>query len=368
MMLNLLFFWFSLWPSTGNLPDYHDVFVSGKEGYHTYRIPSVVCTRSGILLAFAEGRINVSDHAQNDLVMKRSTDGGLTWGPLVVLQQEGENSLNNPQAVVLNNGQILLVYNRYPKEGGEHFVQPGLSGDSICRTFLIRSKDEGKTWSAPREITAQIKRPTWATSTAAGPGIGIQLTRGAYKGRIIMPFNQGPYGKWSVYAAYSDDNGKNWSYGEIGFEDSPGMGNEVQVVERSDGSILLNARNQGGNKYRKTAISRDGGQNWTGLIEDAELPEPQCMGSILRYSFEENGNASVILFSNPASQTGRENGTLKISYDEGETWPGAIPVYDGSFAYSCLTKLPDGTVGVLFEADKYHRIVFARISSEKIKK
>lgn len=347
---------------------FHDVFINGTEGYHTYRIPSVVCTPSGILIAFAEGRVSLSDHAQNDLVMKRSTDGGFTWEPLVVLDQDGENSLNNPQAVVLSNGDILLMYNHYPKEGGEHYVKPGIEGNDICRIRLIKSKDDGKTWSPPRDITAQAKRPTWVTSAASGPGIGIQLTRGPHKGRIIMPFNQGPYHKWKVYTVYSDNSGKSWKYGEVAFEDSPGQGNEVQMVELSDGSVMLNARNEGGNKLRKIAISHDGGQNWSGLTDDPNLPEPQCMGSVLRYSFPGENHPSIILFSNPASQTARENGMLRISYDEGKTWPESKQIYSGAFAYSCLTRLPDGTVGVLFEADGYKRITFSRMTLEKIGK
>lgn len=333
-----------------------DVFVSGQEGYHTYRIPSIVITLRGTLLAFAEARIAKKDHAQNDLVLKRSYDQGRTWESIQVLEAAGTASLNNPQAVVLSNSRILLMYQKYPPEGGEHYVSAGYEGDNICRTYLIYSDDEGQNWSTPKEITRSVKRPSYATSTASGPGIGIQLQRGAYQGRILMPFNQGPYGRWMAYAAYSDDNGQTWDYGEVAFPLTEGMANEVQMVERQDGSILLNARSMGAGKYRKYAISNDGGQNWTGFQNDSTLIESRCQASILRHSWE----PSIIAFANPATQEGRHSGTIRLSYDEGKTWPTAKLVYKDSFAYSCLVSLSADTIGLLFEADNYGRIVFGR--------
>ncbi len=337
---------------------YTDVFVSGQEGYHTYRIPSVVITLRGTLIAFAEARTTQNDHAQNDLVLKTSKDRGKSWSDIKVLAQAGEASLNNPQAVVLNNGRVLVIYQKYPPEGGEHFVKSGYEGDDICRTFLVHSDDEGQTWSAPREITRSVKRPTYATSTAAGPGIGIQIQNGPYKGRVIMPFNQGPYGRWMAYTAYSDDNGQSWNYGEVAFPLVEGMANEVQVVERMDGSLLLNARSMGAGKYRKVATSADGGQNWSGFQNDSTLIESRCQASIIRHSWE----PSIIAFANPATQEGRHTGTIRLSYDEGKTWPDSKLVYAESFAYSCLVSLSEDRLGLLFEADNYGRIVFGSFS------
>ncbi len=359
------------------------VFRSGPEGYPSIRIPSVVVTKSGAVLAFAEGRMKPSDHAENDIILKRSTDGGRTWGELQVIAEDGRNCLNNPQAVVLPAGRVLLMYQVFPEH--VHSVRmgdsirpasPGYEGPDVQRSYLIWSDDEGRTWSEPRDVTRQVKRPD-ASALAGGPGIGIVLRRGPHKGRIVMPFNETVYpgeGRepkdriFHVYAAFSDDGGRTWRCGHPvpHDQDLPGQagwGNEVQVVERIDGSILLNSRSYRGAKLRKTAVSDDGGETWSPLKDDPQLPEPECMGSIFRYSDPLDGEPSRILFSSPASQSARTLGTIRLSYDEGETWPVSriLVPNGGSFAYSCLTRLPDGAIGCLYETDHYGRIVFARI-------
>ncbi len=359
------------------------VFRAGAEGYPSIRIPSVVTTPSGTVLAFAEGRMKNNDHAENDIILKRSADGGRTWSELQVIAEDGRNCLNNPQAVVLPTGRVLLMYQVFPEH--VHSVRmgdsirpasPGYEGSDIQRSFLIWSDDDGLTWSAPRDVTRQVKRPN-ASALASGPGIGIVLRRGPHKGRIVMPFNETVYpgeGRepkdriFHVYAAFSDDGGETWRYGHPAPHDQnlpgqAGWGNEVQVVERIDGSILLNSRSYRGARLRKTAVSADGGETWSPLKDDPQLPEPQCMGSIFRYSDPLDGEPSRILFSSPASQAARTLGTLRLSYDEGVTWPvSRVLAPEGEFfAYSCLTRLPDGAIGCLYETDKYERIVFARI-------
>lgn len=342
-----------------------DVFVGGRDGYPAYRIPSLIPTTRGTLLAFAEGRATLHDHAENDIVMKRSTDGGQTWSALQVIHEDGTNCLSNPTAVIVRpSGRVLLMYQRYAKGFDEHKAEPGLDGPRICRTFLQHSDDDGLTWSKPREITAQVKRPTEVTSTAAGPGIGIQLARGKKAGRILMPFNQGPYGKWKVYAAISDDGGESWHHGQTADEGAPGHANEVQFVELHDGTVMLNARNQGGGeKIRKIALSTDGGETWSATRHDRTLIEPVCQGSILRHPTSKGGDDAVLLFSNPGTQSARTNGTIRLSRDEGKTWPAARVLYPGSFAYSCLASLPDGAAGCLFERAGTRKISFARFTT-----
>lgn len=351
----------------GETPPLVDVFVGGKEGYPAYRIPALVTTRRGTLLAFAEGRATLRDHAENDIVLKRSMDHGRTWGPLQLIDEEGTNALNNPTAVVVRETRrVLLMYQRYAKGFDEHNAEPGYDGPRVCRTFLTHSDDDGVTWSEPREVTRQIKRPTVATSTATGPGIGIQLVRGKHAGRILMPFNQGPYGKWQVYAAFSDDGGETWRYGETVPEGTKGHANEVQFVELGDGSVMLNARNQGGDKLRKVAVSRDGGQTWSTTQNDSALIEPVCQASLLRHPTNNDASKDVFLFCNPATQTGRTNGTIRLSRDEGKTWPVSRVLYPGSFAYSRLASLPDGSIGCFFERDGTKKISFANFSLDWI--
>jgi sialidase-1 len=345
-----------------------DVFTNGQEGYPVFRIPALITTRRGTLLAFAEGRVHLRDHAENDIVLKRSSDGGRTWNPLQIIHEDGSNSLGNPTVVVIREtGRVLLMYQRYAKGFDEHKAEPGLDGPRICRTFTQHSDDDGATWSKPVEVTAQVKRPTEVTSTATGPGIGIQLARGKHTGRILMPFNQGPYGRWKVYAAFSDDGGQSWRYGDTAPESAAGYANEVQFIELNDGSVMLNARNQGGGlKQRKISVSRNGGQTWSTTQHDATLIEPVCQASLLRHPENSDPAKDVFLFSNPATQTGRTNGTIRLSRDEGKTWPSSRVLYAGGFAYSCLASLPDGAVGCLFERDGYKTISFARFTVDWI--
>src|SRR5687767_12716728 len=344
-----------------------DVFVNGQEGYPAFRIPALLATKHGTLLAFAEGRAHLRDHAENDIVLKRSADGGKTWGPLHLIHEDGANSLGNPTAVVVREtGRVLLMYQRYAKGFDEHKAEPGYEGPNVCRTLITHSDDDGVTWSEPRDITRQVKRPTVVTSTATGPGIGIQLARGKHAGRILMPFNQGPYGKWQVYAAWSDDGGETWRYGETALEGTKGYANEVQFVELSDGSVMLNARNQVGDKLRKIAISRDGGVTWSATRDDLALIEPECQASLLRHPNNNDPTKDAFLFSNPATQSARTNGTIRLSRDEGKTWAASRVLYPGSFAYSCLASMPDGSVGCLFERDGYRKTSFVRFTVDWI--
>ncbi|EMI18890.1 Exo-alpha-sialidase [Rhodopirellula maiorica SM1] len=336
-----------------------DVFVPGVDGYPAIRIPALVTTHNGTLLAFAEGRQG-GDHSQNDIIMKRSVDNGLSWSDVLVVNEAGPLALNNPQPVVLDSGRVLLMYQR--SKLGERNAKPGFGTDAYF-TFTQFSDDDGETWSDPVDVSRQVKRSDYVTSVASGPGIGIVLQRGKNRGRIVMPFNQGPFGDWRVYAAFSDDDGVSWQIGDVAAGDGKGHGNEVQMVELADGRVMLNARTQGagGTKYRKTAISSDGGQSWTPLAEDRNLIDPVCQASILRYSWKDTGG-SRLLFSNPASQSGRRNGTIRISEDDGQSWPHSFVVYRGGFAYSCLTKMADGDVGLLFERDGYQAIRFISLA------
>jgi sialidase-1 len=355
-------------------PEFADVFNSGQEGYVSIRIPAVLVTKQGSVLAFAEGRMKPMDQAENDIVAKRSTDGGKTWSTLEVIHEDGANSLNNPTVVQESkSGRIFLMYQRIPAHLKEHSADTatGLEGPDIYRNLLVWSDNDGKTWSKPQDVTATTKRPERATTIASGPGIGIQLTRGADKGRLIIPFNEGPYGKWQNFAVFSDDAGKTWCYGADvpGAMVPDGKGgersqiNEVQMVELTDGSVRLSTRQFAGAKVRRTATSRDGGETWTPVAQLPELTDPSCMQGLLRYSFNDGNGLGKLLHTGPDSPK-RDHGTVYLSTDDGATWPMKRELYAGGFAYSVPTRLADGRVGVLFEADNYKRIVFARFPIE----
>lgn len=345
-----------------------DIFVGGEGGYPVYRIPAATRlergAHAGRLLAFAEGRPQLADVTDNDIVLRSSDDGGASWSKVRVLADIAGRSLNNPCVVELREGpragRVLLMFQSYPENMGEHHVVEGYGApegpDRICRTMVAHSDDGGDTWSAPREVTREVKRATGATSTATGPGVGIQLAHGSHKGRVIMPFNEGPFDRWRVYAAYSDDGGDTWRAGEVAPNDAKGLANEVQMFERADGSVVLNARQHLGAKRRKTAVSADGGATWSTLRDIPELPDPTCMGGVLALG------GGVVVFTGCDSETRRALGAAWFSRDDGASWPVKIAVEPGGFAYSVPVALDARTVGVVYEAAGYKRIAMRRVA------
>lgn len=353
---------------------YKTIFESGKDGYHTYRIPSIIKTNKGTLLAFAEGRASRADVSEIDIVVKRSEDNGETWSKLTIVIADGRSSYTNPCSLVIeDNNRVFLFLQHYPFPCKERDVVPGIDGEKVCRNYIFYSDDDGVTWSKPKNITKETKRPTIVTSIAGGPGIAIQKRRVPHKGRLILPINQGPWGIWRNYAAYSDDLGDSWHMGElIPAEGEKNAGNEVQMVELIDGSILANARSYNiprfwKRKCRKVSISHDSGENWDKYKNAPELIESRCQGSIIRYTDPLDGLKSRLLFSNPASQRGRINGTIRLSYDEGKTWEFSKVLEKGKYAYSCLTILKDNTIGCLYETgikNAYEKLEFAHFDLE----
>ena len=354
--------------AAGVEPQFSDVFVAGKDQFKSIRIPSVVVTKKGTVLAFAEGRSQNTDQANNKIILKRSADGGKTWGGLRIIADDGKNCLNNPCAVVdEKSGRVILMFQSYPFGFSERDgkILPGLDGPAIVRNYVIHSDDDGVTWSALQDVTRTTKHAERVTIMASGPGIGIQLKHGEHAGRMLIPFNEGPFGHWNVLTVFSDDGGDHWQLGET----APGccvtnaagknisLVNEVQMVELTDGSVMLNSRKWGGKPLRKTAVSRDGGVTWSPITEEPALRDPGCMAAI--FHAETTAEKSVLLYSGPDS-TRRENGTVHMSRDEGKTWPVQKVLFPGSFAYSVLTQLSDGEMGCLFETDEANRIVFAR--------
>ena len=344
------------------------VFVGGEGGYPVYRIPAATRLErgkhAGRILAFAEGRGTLADNGANDIVLRTSDDGGATWSALQVLCDLPGRSLNNPCVVEVRDGaragRVHLMFQSYPEGCGEACVTEGYEPkgekDTVCRTLVIHSDDGGATWSAPREVTRGVRRASGATSVASGPGVGIQLACGPHRGRIVMPFNEGPYDRWRVYAAFSDDGGDTWRFGDVAPNPPKGLGNEVQMFERADGSVVLNARQHLGAKRRTSAVSSDGGATWSPLADVPELPDPQCMGGVLALG------ARVVVFTGCDSETRRARGTMWISRDDGASWSEKVLVEPEGFAYSVPVALGGGDVGVLYEGGGYRSIVFRRTS------
>lgn len=354
-----------------------DVYRAGKDGYPNVRIPALAVSVKGTLLAFAEGRQG-GDHSENDIILKRSMDNGKTWGAVQVVAEKGGDSLNDPCAVVLReSGRIFLMFQRYPqgyhsrKMNHTERAELGYGGPRNTQTFLTRSDDDGVTWSELEDITRSVRMDD--AIAVGSPGIGIELAHGDHRGRILMPLYETlPLGKddryWRNCAAISDDGGTTWRVGErVPHEGLDGYANECQLVELPDGAILLNARNQDGALWRKSAVSTDGGETWQPMREDPDVVSPPCMGSIVAYG-RGQGRLPLLFLSAPHSEDSRENGTIFVSSDGGETWPHTYCVYPGSFAYSCLAVLPDGKIGCLFERDRYMRTTFVAVPVDEIMK
>ncbi len=340
------------------------VYVSGQGGYDTYRIPALLVTKKGTLLAFCEGRRkSSSDTGDIDMLVKRSEDGGRTWGPQQVIWDDGKNVCGNPCPVVdQDTGTIWLPMTWNLGTDHEREIIAQKSKDTR-RVFITSSQDDGNTWAKPEEITGSAKRENW-TWYATGPCTGIQLERGAHKGRLVIPCDhiEADTKKYFSHVIYSDDHGKAWLLGGSTPTDQV---NECQVVELADGRLMLNMRNYDRTKKsRALSISEDGGLTWSDVWRDPALPEPICQASFIRYSLEQDGKGqNRLLFSNPASRDDRVRMTVRLSYDEGQTWPVAKVLHEGPSAYSCLAVLPDGGAACLYEAGKkspYESIVFER--------
>jgi sialidase-1 len=347
-----------------------DVFVAGQGGYHTYRIPALIVTSNQTLLAFCEGRKHSrSDTGDIDLLLKRSTDSGKTWGETQVVWDDGPNTCGNPCPVVdERTGIIWLLLTHNPGDTGEAQIKEH-KGSGTRTVWVSRSEDNGKTWAPPVNITASTKDPSWGWY-ATGPGVGIQIQHGPHRGRLLIPCDysfqgpdragRGPAVEGGSHIIYSDDHGQTW---RLGGTVSPQM-NESQVVELSDdeGGLLLNMRNTAKADRRAQSVSGDGGQTWTAPEYPPELVEPRCQASLLRYDWPNGKELGRLLFSNPASPRRRDL-TVRLSRDEGKTWPVAKTLHEGPAAYSCLAVLPDKAIGCLYECGRtnaYERISFAR--------
>jgi sialidase-1 len=339
------------------------LFEGGSEGYQCFRIPAMVTTTEGTLLAFAEGRKSgCSDTGDIDLVMKRSEDHGLTWSPLRVIRDDGESVCGNPAPVVdESTGTIHLLSTWNLGEDQESEIIDGLSQDTR-RVFIMSSSDEGLSWTEPLEITSSVKQENW-TWYATGPCHGIQLKRGSAKGRLLIPCDHIEAGtkKYYSHTIYSDDHGLSWKIGGITLQDQV---NECTVAELPGGRLILNMRNYDRTqKSRKIAFSKDSGITWGDITSDSALIEPICQASLLSV-FPDKRRKHRLYFLNPAHENKRQNLTLRTSRDGGRSWTESRVLHAGPGAYSDLTQLSNGNLGCLFEAgtlSPYQGIVFREI-------
>jgi sialidase-1 len=367
-LVSFIFFLFTL--NTANAQNLSYLFESGSDGYNTFRIPAIITTTKGTLLAFAEGRRKgSSDTGDIDLVMKRSDDNGKTWSDLTVVWDDAENVCGNPAPVVdRSTGKIFLLSTWNLGSDHESKIIKGTSRDTR-RIFVISSSDNGNTWSVPAEITGSVKKENW-TWYATGPCHGIQIEKGRYKDRLVIPCDhiESVTNKYFSHVIFSDDNGATWNLGGTTPQDQV---NESTVAEISGGRLMMNMRNYDRQeKTRKISVSSDGGSMWSDIYSDKALVEPICQGSLLS-SNSGRKKTFTMLFLNPADTAVRRNMTLRVSRDEGKTWPVSKVLHEGPSAYSDMTILSDGSVGCLFEAGNtspYKGIVFRKVSLNELNK
>jgi sialidase-1 len=333
------------------------VYVAGEGGYHTYRIPSLLMTPQGTLLAFCEGRVSGRGDAGNiDLLLKRSDDGGRTWGKTQVIWNDGANTCGNPCPVIDRaTGVIHLLLTKNLGEDNEAEIKSN-TGKSTRTVWVCRSHDDGATWTAPKDITSQAKRPDW-TWYATGPGVGIQIEHGPHAGRLVVPCDFGYHDRngtrrdveseFGSHVIYSDDHGDSWN---IGGTLAPKM-NECQVVELVEppGALLIDMRSYRGHACRAESTSTDGGLSWTEPKDVPTLVDSVCQASLIRQTWPESDNPGLLLFSNPADPKKRLSLTIRSSDDDGKAWSAGYVLHAGPAAYSCLAPLSSEAVGCLYE-------------------
>lgn len=343
-----------------------DVFPAGMNGVSLYRIPGIVVTTKGTVLAYCEARKDSrSDWGEIEVHLRRSTDGGKTWdspkhiahlaerfegNPRKPSGGEHEQTVNNPVAIVDRiTGHIEFLY-----------------CVNYARCFSMRSEDDGLTWSAPNEITAAFEpfrsKYPWKV-IATGPGHGIQLKNG----RLVVPIwlaygKTGDHAPSAAATIYSDDHGKTWKAGDIAVPDEGEFGdpNETMITELSDDRVMLVTRSVSKPNRKLITTSPDGATGWSKPEFHQQLWEPICMASVVSH----RSKSGTLIFSNPHSlgldkagkeipsgRGKRQNLSVKLSRDDGQSWPISKTLEAGPSAYSDLAVLPDGTVLCLFEGD-----------------
>ncbi|MEU7058584.1 sialidase family protein [Streptomyces sp. NPDC046197] len=354
-------------------------YVSGGGGYATYRIPAAVTTRRGTVLAFAEGRqAGAGDTGNIDVVLRRSTDGGCTWGPPRVVAAGNGDTRGNPAPVVdPRTGAVVLVTSYNGGGVTEAQIMRGeVAPRQGRRVFVQRSSDDGRHFTAPREITGAVKPRNWRWY-ATGPGHAVALTRGPHAGRLVVPADHSaapPRGSpdtgrearyYGAHAIYSDDGGRTW---HLGFVDDTYDGvdnaNESALAQLPDGRLYLSARNQNGSSRgnRLDSYSRDGGETLDRpYAVQATLDDvPVVEGSVLQLP----GRGAPLLFCAPSVPTARRAMALWRSTDGGRTFSRALTLSRRPAAYSDLVPVNPQTVGVLYEtgaSGPYERIEFRRL-------
>ena len=340
------------------------VRTAGDDGVAAYRIPGLVTTQKGTLVGVYDIRHENSRDLQGhiDVGVSRSTDGGRTWGPMIVAMDMGEwgglpqnlNGVGDPCILVDEVTGDLLLFAAWT-HGGEAgkaawwSAGSGFEPETTPQLMMVRSTDDGLTWSEPENLTKQVKQEAW-NFTFQGPGRGITMEDGT----LVVPFqHQEPAPERTPAAGimYSTDRGLTWHVHEYAKINTT----ESQVAEVEPGVLMLNMRD---NRHtgRAVYVTRDLGRTWEPHVSDGKLVEPVCMASLLKVKASENSlRKDILLFSNPADEKDRKDITIQMSFDGGATWTRKVLLDEGDgWGYSCLTMIDRKTVGILYESSQAH--------------
>ncbi|MBI5693791.1 MAG: exo-alpha-sialidase [Verrucomicrobia bacterium] len=364
-----------------------DLFAEGQAGFVSYRIPGIVVTAKGTVLAYCEARkFTPADRGELEIHLRRSSDGGRTWSPQLQIAHLGprlprnphlpddkkRKDMGGPEQQTVNNPMFIAM-----REGPVHFVYCV----EYMRVFHARSDDDGVTWSPPVEITATLERfrleVPWQ-AVATGPGHGLQLR----SGRLVVPVWLANYDKdpapplrRGCSVIFSDDQGASWQRGDLAMT----IGGESSVAELSDGRVMLSSRNTDKRNRRAVVFSADGATGWSTPQFLEDVLEPGCMAGLVRHPGVRGENRPLLLHSSPHTtkreHRERKNVSIHVSQDDGRTWPVRKLLQAGPSAYSDLAVLPDGTVLCFYESGKlgetrrngdwaYARLTVARFNLE----
>ncbi|QIQ07308.1 exo-alpha-sialidase [Streptomyces liangshanensis] len=342
---------------------------SGQSGYFTFRIPAALQLPGGALLAFAEGRRRSSaDDGDIDLVLRRSFDGGCTWGPLQVVADAGSDTAGNPVPVIdPASGDVVLLSCRTISGASRRQVTTGAAPASTRRVYVQRSADGGATWTPQRDLTDAVKPAHWRWY-AVGPGHAVALRRGPHRGRLLIPANHtsGRTGRSGAHSLYSDDGGVTWHVGYVaGSAGGPVQLNESTLAELPNGLVYVNSRDHSGrtDEARADAYSSDGGRTLSVPFRPQPLiTGPVVQGSVLLVSGLPG--RGPLLYSGPADPRARVRMQVRASGDGGRSWRPVWTLSEDRAGYSDLVGTGPGAVGLLYETGPrtfHDTIRFARL-------
>ena len=351
------------------------VFEPKMANVKQYRIPSLLCTPEGTLIALVDARVDRSGDIPNnvDLAIRRSVDGGQTWGAVQIIVNYGKPEgykipwgAADAAMVYDNETKTILCLYTLGQGVGIRQSKPGLDGHT-CQIHLVTSKDQGETWTEPIDISPQCKRPTMKFFGTA-PGVGIQTRDG--KLVFCIYATEGDSNLMTASVIVSDDHGKTWNLMNT-WSDQEKSVTETQIVELPDKSWLINSRNHYGKGRRMIARTCDEGKTWSDYKFDPALRCPTCMASLIATADPRDRDKQLLIFANPDSIKGRKNGTVRASEDNGMSWKWSKLIKPGSYGYSCLTVLPDDSIGLFYEMEsgqlRFMRITLDWLTDGEIK-